>query len=61
MVITDSVNPAAYPISGFTWLLVYENQSDTAKADAVGQLAWWMTHKGSYQASGVRTSEGQLP
>ncbi len=46
VVITDSPNPSAYPISGFTWLLVYENQTDEAKADAVANLAWWMIHEG---------------
>ena len=46
IVITDSANPAAYPISGFTWLLIYENQTDPAKGDAVAQLAWWMIHDG---------------
>jgi phosphate transport system substrate-binding protein len=34
----------AYPISGFTWLLVYENQTDTAKATALTRLLWWATH-----------------
>lgn len=46
VLITDSANPNAYPISGFTWLLVYENQTAAAKADAVAQLAWWMLHEG---------------
>jgi phosphate transport system substrate-binding protein len=46
VVITDSSNPNAYPISGFTWLLIYENQRDPAKADAVAQLGWWMIHDG---------------
>ena len=46
VMITDSSNPEAYPIAGFTWLLVYENQTDSAKADAVTQLAWWMIHEG---------------
>jgi phosphate transport system substrate-binding protein len=46
IVITDSSNPAAYPISGFTWLLIYENQTDPAKADAVAQLASWMITDG---------------
>ncbi len=44
--ITDSTNPKAYPISGFTWLLLYQNQTDPAKADAVVHLAWWMIHDG---------------
>jgi phosphate transport system substrate-binding protein len=46
VVITDSANPNAYPISGFTWLLVYEDQTNAAKADAVAQLTWWMLHEG---------------
>ncbi|MGE5215559.1 MAG: phosphate ABC transporter substrate-binding protein PstS [Chloroflexota bacterium] len=46
IVVTNSANPNAYPISGFTWLLIYENQIDPAKADAVAQLAWWMIHDG---------------
>jgi len=46
VMVTDSSNPDAYPITGFTWLLVYENQTDLAKADAVAQLAWWMIHDG---------------
>jgi phosphate transport system substrate-binding protein len=48
--ITDSSNPVAYPISGFTWLLIYENQTDAAKGDAVAQLAWWMIHQGEKYA-----------
>jgi phosphate transport system substrate-binding protein len=51
VVITDSDNPSAYPISGFTWLLIYENQSDPGKADAVAQLAWWMIHDGQKYAT----------
>ena len=50
VVITDSSNPAAYPISGFTWLLAYENQTNPAKADAVAQLFWWMIHEGQQYA-----------
>ena len=49
--ITDSANPNAYPISGFTWLLVYENQTDAAKGDAVANLAWWMLHDGQKYAT----------
>ncbi|HEX9263606.1 MAG TPA: phosphate ABC transporter substrate-binding protein PstS [Candidatus Binatia bacterium] len=51
VVITDSPNPAAYPISGFTWLLVYENQTDAAKGDALANLAWWMLHDGQKYAT----------
>src|SRR6201993_3769748 len=50
VMITDSSNASAYPISGFTWLLVYENQTDAAKGDAVAQLTWWMLHEGQQYA-----------
>lgn len=50
VMITDSSNPEAYPISGFTWLLLYANQTDAAKGDAVAQLAWWMIHQGEKYA-----------
>jgi phosphate transport system substrate-binding protein len=35
-----------YPISGFTWLLVRQNQTDPAKALAIVNLLWWATHDG---------------
>src|SRR5262252_4486282 len=50
VMVTDSANPKAYPITGFTWLLVYENQQDEAKADAVANLVWWMIHDGQQYA-----------
>lgn len=46
VVITDSENPGAYPIVGFTWLLVYSSQSDAAGGDVAARLAWWMLHDG---------------
>jgi phosphate transport system substrate-binding protein len=42
IVITDSPNAAAYPISGFTWALVYTTQTDKAKAQTIGHLIHWM-------------------
>lgn len=50
VMVTDSAHAKAYPITGFTWLLVYENQTDAAKADAVANLAWWMIHDGQQYA-----------
>ena len=50
VMITNSENPKAYPIAGFTWVLVYENQIDAGKADAVAQLVWWMIHDGEQYA-----------
>lgn len=41
------VNPpgqTSYPISTATWLLVYKNETDQAKAVAITRMVWWATH-----------------
>ncbi len=42
IVITNSPGANAYPISGFTWLLLYTTQTDKSKAEALGHLASWI-------------------
>jgi phosphate transport system substrate-binding protein len=44
--IVNAAGDNAYPIAGFTWLLVYENQTDSAKALALVRYLWWTTHDG---------------
>ncbi len=48
--LTDTDVPEGYPISGFTWILVYKNQSygdrTEARAKELVKLLWWMTHEG---------------
>jgi phosphate transport system substrate-binding protein len=44
--IVNASGDNAYPISGFTWLLVRQNQTDAAKATALTRLLWWATHDG---------------
>lgn len=46
IMITDSSNPDAYPIAGFTWILAYVNQSDKAKGAALVNMLWWAIHEG---------------
>ena len=45
---TDAKN--GYPIAGFTWIIIYKEQSygnkPKDKADATIKLIWWMTHEG---------------
>ncbi len=36
----------AYPIVGFTWALVYEQQDDPAIGLALARYLWWATHDG---------------
>jgi len=47
--ITDADGKDSYPISGFTWLLVYQNSKDKEKAKALQNfLMWAMTDGQSY-------------
>lgn len=46
VMLTNSTNPDAYPIVGFTWLLAYVNQKDQAKGDALVKMMWWAIHDG---------------
>jgi len=46
VLLTDSSNPDAYPIVGFTWVLAYVNQSDKAKGQALVYYLWWAIHDG---------------
>jgi phosphate transport system substrate-binding protein len=46
IMITNSSNPDAYPIAGFTWILVYVNQTDKAKGTTLAKMLWWAIHEG---------------
>ena len=50
VVITDAPGATAYPISGMTWLLVYEQQKDAAKGRKLVQFLDWMMHDGQKDA-----------
>jgi len=44
--ITDSAGATAYPISSYTYILAYKNQSDEAKGKALVDFIWWGIHDG---------------
>lgn len=44
--IVDAPGDAAYPISAFTYILVYEQQADATKGKALAQFLWWSVHDG---------------
>jgi phosphate transport system substrate-binding protein len=46
VMLTDSSNPKAYPIVGFTWILAYVNQADQAKGESLVYYLWWSIHDG---------------
>jgi phosphate transport system substrate-binding protein len=39
-----------YPISGYSFVIVYQKQDDTAKGQALANLLWWMIHDGQQYA-----------
>jgi phosphate transport system substrate-binding protein len=44
--IVDAPGDAAYPISAFTYILVYEEQPDAVKGKALAEFLWWAIHDG---------------
>ena len=48
--ITDADGKNSYPISGFTWLLIYENSKDKEKAKALQNFLTWAMNDGQSYA-----------
>lgn len=50
IMLTNSTAPDGYPITGMTYLIVYQEQSysgrSRARAQALVDLLWWITHEG---------------
>ena len=46
VMITNSTNPDAYPIAGFTWILAYVNQTNKNKGTLLVNMLWWAIHDG---------------
>jgi phosphate transport system substrate-binding protein len=44
--LTNAPGENAYPVSSFTWLLVYKEQSNEAKGKMLVKFLWWATHDG---------------
>lgn len=44
--ITNAAGPSAYPISSYTYILVYKDQKDAAKGKALVDFLWWGIHDG---------------
>ena len=44
--IVNADGDMVYPISTFTWIIVYTKQLDQAKAIAITRLLWWAVHDG---------------
>ena len=44
--ITDAEGATAYPISSYTYILVYQEQKDATKGKALVDFLWWGVHDG---------------
>ena len=44
--VVNSPNPEAYPIAGFTWLLIYKDMDDHVKGEAIVGFIKWAIHEG---------------
>ena len=49
--LTNAPGDTAYPISSFTWLLVYKDQPNEAKGKLLVKFLWWAIHDGQKYTS----------
>jgi phosphate transport system substrate-binding protein len=59
MSIVNAHGDATYPISAFTYILVYEEQPDAVKGKALAEFLWWAIHDG--QKFGAPLDYAPLP
>jgi len=51
--LVNSAAPKAYPISSYSYLLVYEDTPDKAKAQSLSDFLWWAIHDGQKFAAAL--------
>jgi len=51
--IVNAAGPQAYPISSFTWILVYKQQADSVKARKLRDFLRWALTEGEKQAAAL--------
>jgi phosphate transport system substrate-binding protein len=51
--IVNASGADSYPISGFSWVVVYQNQTNSDKGKAITNLLWWMIHDGQHYATAL--------
>jgi phosphate transport system substrate-binding protein len=54
--ITDAAGKGTYPISSYTYILVYKEQKDQAKGKALVDFLWWGIHDGEQFAKDLNYS-----
>lgn len=51
--IVDAPGSGSYPISGYSWVVVYQKQANADKGQAIASALWWMTHDGQQYATAL--------
>ncbi len=51
--IVNAPGDDSYPISGFSWAVVYQHQTNASKGEAVANLLWWMIHEGQQYSTAL--------
>jgi phosphate transport system substrate-binding protein len=51
--LADAAGEAAYPISSFTYLLVFDDMKDANKGKALAKFLWWAIHDGQQHAAAL--------
>jgi phosphate transport system substrate-binding protein len=52
--ITNASGAQAYPISSYTYIIVYKNQKDATKGKALVDFLWWGIHDGENYAKDLK-------
>jgi len=52
---TDAPGAATWPMSGFTWALVYRDQREARRGQELADFLWWCTHDGQGMGDGLLT------
>ncbi|MCZ7399589.1 MAG: substrate-binding domain-containing protein, partial [Candidatus Methanoperedens sp.] len=52
--IVNAPGDNSYPISSFTYLLIYKDQTDLTKGKALAEFLWWAVHDGQSYSSGLQ-------
>ena len=59
--ITDPAGAEAYPISSYTYVLVYKEQKDATKGKALVDFLWWGIHEGQQVTKDPQYPYAALP
>ncbi len=51
--IVNAPGADSYPISGYSWVIVYQQQSNADKGQALANTLWWMVHDGQQYSTAL--------